>query len=232
MNVNAHLPPAWVRNHSCSQPVRVRIISYIRLLLGTLTKGDTNYRLPKNKKYFIQTEIGCAAVLKMWGVWNVVNEVPIITIFSIGLLFLIGIFIFATTSSFRFSKQSPKPTNDTLPLLGSVGFFTRRWDFTRTSRDRTATRNFSFWVGKLPVIGLGGDDGRVTFFEERGLDFGQGYGALFGQGPNSTSNENINLDKEFSGPGGYFQRRIVRMLKKENFDASECFRDELSRMSF
>ena len=85
-------------------------------------------------------------------------------------------------------------------------------------------------MGKLPVIGLGGNEGRKIFFEERGLDFGQGYGALFGQGPNSTSSDNVSLDNDFSGPGGYFQRRLVRMLKKENFEASKCLYRDLCQM--
>jgi len=158
--------------------------------------------------------------------WNTFNEFPYISILSVILLFIISIPVLATTTSYRFSKNSPKQTSDTLPILGSIGFFTRRWDFFRASLERSPTNSFSFWVGKLPVIGLGGDQGRKTFFEERGLDFGQGYGALFGQGPNSTSNDNVSLDNDFSGPGGYFQRRIVRMLKKESFDASEQLYNE------
>lgn len=157
----------------------------------------------------------------MFSIWSTANEFPIITILSVAVLSIFSILILATSTSYRFSSKAPKLTSDTIPILGSLGFFTRRWDFYRTSRDESSTGSFSFWVGKLPVIGLAGDGGRKTFFEERGLDFGQGYGALFGQGPTSTSSDNVSLDQEFSGPGGYFQRRIVRMLKKENFDASE-----------
>ena len=157
----------------------------------------------------------------MSSILNAVNDFPVITVSSVAFLLLFSILIFATSTSYRFSSKAPKPTSDTLPILGSTGFFTRRWDFCRTSRDASSTGSFTFWLGRLPVVGLAGDGGRKTFFEERGLDFGLGYGALFGQGPSSTSDDNVSLDHDFTGPGGYFQRRIVRMLKKENFDASE-----------
>lgn len=51
------------------------------------------------------------------------------------------------------------------PLLGATRYFTSRLAFTRESRLQTKTRNFSFLLGRYPIISLGGHDGRAAIFE-------------------------------------------------------------------
>ena len=47
------------------------------------------------------------------------------------------------------------------------------------------------------------------------------YAVLFGQSPSSLQKDSEHkIDKEFSSSGGYFQRRITRMLKTENLAKS------------
>lgn len=55
-----------------------------------------------------------------------------------------------------------------LPLLGAVRFFTARLSFVTEARSRpAASRNFSFFLGRFPVVSLGGPDGRCTIFEAK-----------------------------------------------------------------
>ncbi|TVY73614.1 Sterol 14-demethylase [Lachnellula suecica] len=133
--------------------------------------------------------------------------------------------------SFKFPAASPKLTSiSSFPILGATKFFTARWQFFRHARDQSPTGNFSFFLGKHPVVGLTGVEGRKTFFESRELGFGEGgqtrliggrYAVLFGQSPNALSESNVAIqDKDFAAPGGYFQKRITKMLRTENFGKS------------
>lgn len=51
------------------------------------------------------------------------------------------------------------------------------------------------------------------------------YAVLFGQSPNSLQMDGgvQEKDKEFASSGGYFARRITRMLNTENFGKSKAF---------
>jgi hypothetical protein len=47
------------------------------------------------------------------------------------------------------------------------------------------------------------------------------YAVLFGASSNSLKEEGAAVNnKDWTGPGGYFTRRIVKMLKTENFNKS------------
>jgi len=56
----------------------------------------------------------------------------------------------------------------------STGFFTGRWDFFRKSIAENRTGNFSFYLGKHPVVALSGDLGGQVFSENKQLDVGEG----------------------------------------------------------
>jgi hypothetical protein len=72
-----------------------------------------------------------------------------------------------------FPKNSPK-LFEAYPILGALRFFSQRGDFLVQSHAQSKTENFSFYLGKRQVIGLGGDDGRKVFFESRQLDMSEG----------------------------------------------------------
>lgn len=43
------------------------------------------------------------------------------------------------------------------------------------------------------------------------------YSVLFGQSPSSRKIDKMLVeDDDFSGPGGYFSRRILRMIREDN----------------
>lgn len=57
------------------------------------------------------------------------------------------------------------------PLIGAVQFFTSRLPFvTRERSNSPKSRNFSFFLGRFPVISLGGPDGRSTLLEAKDTD--------------------------------------------------------------
>lgn len=112
-------------------------------------------------------------------------------------------------------KNAPKLTSESWPIVGSMRFFSRRWEFFRDAVARSKTGNFSFYVGSLPVVGVWGADNRKIFFEHRGLGFGEGYGALLAGAPevkpeNNPLAEAAQKDPDFSS---YFTRRLTAMLK-------------------
>ncbi|KAF4635641.1 hypothetical protein G7Y89_g2441 [Cudoniella acicularis] len=148
-------------------------------------------------------------------------SLSITTLLSVAVLLGFGVYALTFSSRYKFPSKSPKLVKEGYPILGTLRFFTARWDFFQHARAHSTTGNFSFFLGKHPVVGLSGEKGRQIFFESRDLDFTEGYAVLFGQSPNSLKEDGIqNIDKDFAGPGGYFARRITRMLNKENFGKS------------
>ena len=73
------------------------------------------------------------------------------------------------------SAKSPPVVSDNYPIIGAFAFFTRRWDFFRHAISQSPTGNFSFHLGKWPLIGLSGEEGRKVFFESKQLGFAEGY---------------------------------------------------------
>ncbi|KAG9236781.1 cytochrome P450 [Amylocarpus encephaloides] len=130
------------------------------------------------------------------------------------LVLTVGFYVLFFSGGYKFSPRSPTLVREGYPVLGALRFFTARWDFFQHARTQSPTGNFSFFLGKHPVVGLTGTDGRRVFFDSRELGFAEGYAVLFGQ------SASVNSDKEFSGPGGYFSRRIAQMLKADRFNDS------------
>lgn len=71
-------------------------------------------------------------------------------------------------------RNAPKPVDRNYPITGAFGFWTKRWDFYRNSVRRSPTGHFTFHVGPHTVVGLSGEKGRKTFFENKSLGFSEG----------------------------------------------------------
>lgn len=74
-----------------------------------------------------------------------------------------------------FPDNAPKYWKpDTWPIVGAWRFFSHRHDMYRDAQNSSPTGHFSFHIGKRPIIGLSGLEGRKTFFESRDLDINEG----------------------------------------------------------
>ncbi|KAI1269552.1 cytochrome P450 6A1 [Xylariaceae sp. FL1019] len=97
------------------------------------------------------------------------------------------------------------------PFVGSVDFFNgRRGDFFKEGIQSSETGNFSFYVGKKQIVGISGSEGRKTYFENKDLNFAQGFAELLTGQPASPGGG----DDEFSQ---MFTKNIIPLMKKENF---------------
>ncbi|KAL3421166.1 cytochrome P450 6A1 [Phlyctema vagabunda] len=83
----------------------------------------------------------------------------------------------------KLPSNSPQLVGEVWPIVGAIRFFTARWDFHRENAHRSATGNFSYYVGRLPVIGLNGDESRKVFYNTKGLGLMEGYMGLFAAAP-------------------------------------------------
>lgn len=83
-------------------------------------------------------------------------------------------------------------------------------DFVRESAAKTGSSHFSFFAGTYPIVALTGEPSRKLFFEHRGLDFTEGYAALLGGAPPGDTSAAKEEGQDF---GGYFQKRLIAMLK-------------------
>lgn len=70
--------------------------------------------------------------------------------------------------------KTPPLTKGDWPIVGSLGFWTRRNIWFREAAAHSTTGHFSFHVGSYPVIGVTGDAARQTFLESRDLDMKAG----------------------------------------------------------
>jgi hypothetical protein len=87
-------------------------------------------------------------------------------ILSLSLLLLTSLLLLYSflSPTYKFpSNAPPKPSISSFSIVGAFMFFTRRWDFFRHSRDQAKTGNFRFFLGKHPVVGLSGEEGRKVF---------------------------------------------------------------------
>ena len=112
-------------------------------------------------------------------------------------------------------KNAPPLTSEAWPILGSLQFFTERWDFFHRAILRSRTGNFSFYAGQWPVVALAGDQGRRVFFEDKRLGFAEGYSTLLGGAPSAQGDDTVFQD----GRGGeasfgtYFNKRLVHTVR-------------------
>ena len=141
-----------------------------------------------------------------------------------------------------FPKNAPQLTSEAWPILGSLQFFTQRWDFWQRSTAHSQSGNFSFYAGQWPVVAVSGDEGRKVFFEHKGLAFAEAYGeyqlvvvssgahiflAAYGceanafvaallAGQPSVKQDNSLMAEDHGGDSGfsaYFSKRLIAMLK-------------------
>lgn len=73
-----------------------------------------------------------------------------------------------------FPSKVPKLSNENYPIVGAIRFFYARWDFFKDARTKTDTGNFTFHIGKYPIVGMSGDVGRQVFFGSSSLSMTEG----------------------------------------------------------
>jgi sterol 14-demethylase len=98
---------------------------------------------------------------------------PLVITFSTVAILAVAVYILLAPQQQLLAKAPPR-VKEGYPLLGAFRFFTARWEFFQHSRDQAPSGNFSFFLGKHPVVGLTGDKARKLFFESRELGFTEG----------------------------------------------------------
>jgi hypothetical protein len=104
-----------------------------------------------------------------------VQEFSTSTLLSAGTFVLIGLYLTLFSRKYKFPSRAPKLVKGQYPIIGASGYFTARWDFFQNAIAQSSTGNFSFFLGKYPVVGLSGETGRRVFFDSRDLGFAEGY---------------------------------------------------------
>ena len=78
------------------------------------------------------------------------------------------------SSRTSFPPKAPRVARHNYPIVGGLGYFTERWTFCQRAIAESPTGNFSFHLGKHPIIGASGEEGRKVFFDSRQLGFTEG----------------------------------------------------------
>ena len=90
------------------------------------------------------------------------NPVLSIAILSTAVLVSAFLYLFKRPS---LPNDAPQLVSESWPLIGSMQFFTQRWDFFQRQMAHSPTGNFSFYAGDKIVVGLSGEESRRVFFE-------------------------------------------------------------------
>ncbi|KAF2859726.1 hypothetical protein K470DRAFT_218461, partial [Piedraia hortae CBS 480.64] len=144
---------------------------------------------------------------------------PFVTFLLIGAAYY---FFFTAPPILKNSKSAPALTSISRPVVGSIQFFTCRWDFFRQAISLSRSGNFSFRAGQFPIVGVSTPEARKVFFESRQLGFSEGYAALLGGATNLSEDgrthtlvedDHAELNSAAKGFGTYFNKRLVNMLK-------------------
>ncbi|KAG6007647.1 hypothetical protein E4U21_005728 [Claviceps maximensis] len=113
---------------------------------------------------------------------------------------------------------APKFTTDKDLFIGSQGYYTRRWSFWRDSVARSNTGQFSFWLGKVHVVGVSGEAGRKVFLDNQHLDRVKA-APMHGIGPEIVPPIHAIWQPNFNKGHSYFQRRVLDLMKTEHLGA-------------
>jgi hypothetical protein len=134
--------------------------------------------------------------------------------------------------------KAPPLTHGVYPLLGALKFFTRRWEFFRDAALASPTGNFSFFVGRKPVVGLTSENSRQVFFDNRHFGFAEGYGGLAEGfsvlfGPSAgASNAAKKLEQEIAAAAGDDEKKKqeLRQEAQDKMDFSKFFNSRMIRV--
>ncbi|KAI6381024.1 hypothetical protein MCOR25_001325 [Pyricularia grisea] len=102
------------------------------------------------------------------------------------------------------------------PIFGSWRFFLDRADFFTEAAAASKTGNFSFYIGKLHIIGVSKEESRKAFFDSKGLDLAAGVAAFIQSSPSieAVDGKPLSEDPDFNGS---FNRTMAHLLKGQNF---------------
>jgi hypothetical protein len=139
----------------------------------------------------------------------------------------LSIVIFASAFLYAFQrpslpKNAPPLVNEAWPIIGSMQFFTHRWEFFQRQVAHSPTGNFSFYAGDKPVIGVSGDEAQRIFFEHKQLGATQGYSALLGGSPTvkqkaKDPHAETEADEQKDPFFNYFAKRLQAAIKGPRF---------------
>jgi len=102
-----------------------------------------------------------------------------------------------------FPRNAPALTSEAFPVIGSLQFFTKRWDFFQKAMAQSSTGNFSFYAGQYPIIGVAGPEARKVFLENKGLAFAEGYAAMLGGSPKVKKEAHNPFSEDAGGESGF-----------------------------
>lgn len=120
-------------------------------------------------------------------------------------------------------EKAPKLASGLWPILGHRGFFNARWDFHRTHGHASPTGNWTYFVGRKPVIGMSGDASRKLYFGSNKLNLSAGYSGLFAGSPDTpTSDEDRTTRGE--GHDAHFFKRLVHVTRREKLAQGKSLR--------
>lgn len=119
----------------------------------------------------------------------------------------------------------PPLIGDNYPVIGSLNFWSERWQFWQRGRAASATGNFSFYVGSHLVVAVNGEDSRKWFFETKQLGLVEGYQMLLGTAPSTTVKNKEGTDTwGTTAFSDYFLTRVIRLLRYDHIQERTCTR--------
>lgn len=139
---------------------------------------------------------------------------PAVGIILVSFATLTAAFLYAFSRP-ALPKNVPPFVTERWPIIGSMQFFTQRYDFFQRQMAHSSTGNFFFYAGDKPVIGISGDEAKRVFYEHKHMGLAEGYGALLGGSPQISERNNPLAEDESlqQGFASHFAKRLIALLK-------------------
>ncbi|TFK67928.1 cytochrome P450 [Pluteus cervinus] len=139
-----------------------------------------------------------------------VNFINIAAASAVGLL---SAFFYSTLFSSR---------NDGIIDIGGVSsiltawpFFTKRYDFLKSNFQKTREVIFKFKILHHTVVAIRGEEGRKAFFDNKSLNFSEGYKILMGAAPRLSD---ISMNHKNIEHVSWFNKRLAQLLNRRRLE--------------
>ena len=171
--LNADYVPSWLNAPVRCESVANSILSTTAPISSSSFNHNSHYLIKTSRiNYDDLTEASHLAAMS-----SIFHDIQGSAIFAVSAAIALPIFLYVLffSSQYEFPPKAPKLVDEGWPIIGALRFFTARWEFFQHARSHSPSGNFSFRIGKYPLIGLTGEKGREVFFENRDLGFAEGY---------------------------------------------------------
>ncbi|TFK66690.1 hypothetical protein BDN72DRAFT_131613 [Pluteus cervinus] len=144
--------------------------------------------------------------------------IPVTFIAAAGVVGLLSVFFYSTLFSSK--KDGIVEIGGVSSTLTAWPFFTKRYDFLKSNFQKTGEAIFKFKILRYTVVAIRGEEGRKAFFDNKSLNFSEGYKILMGAAPRLSD---ISMSHENIENVSWFNKQLAHLLNRRRLEDGMSF---------